>query len=58
MYIEYRDKIEEMVESGRYDFALDTLEGIYDWVFEHDDITEAQMQAVDNIEASVPDWER
>lgn len=34
------------------EFAFDTLEGIKSWVAENEHITERQIEAVENIEAS------
>lgn len=38
---------------NRFSFADETLEGIYDWVQEHEHCTEKQQTAVSNIERSV-----
>ena len=47
--IEYREKIESMMSSGDYQWAEETLLGIYEFINERDMITEKQIQAVDNI---------
>ena len=49
---EYADKIKDLIDDGRYEFALDTLEGIGEWVEAHSHITDKQITAVDNIEGS------
>lgn len=48
-------EIDEMMVSGDYDFAEDTLSGIAEWVEEKEHITEKQIAAVDNIKRSVED---
>lgn len=52
-WVRYRDMIEEMIDSGDFDWAEDTLEGIYDWVDDHQHITDGQMLAIDNIASKV-----
>jgi len=52
---ELHDRIETMLADERYGFAEETLQGISDWVFEHEHATDAQKQAVQNIAASVYD---
>ena len=44
--------IEEMQDSGKFKFAEDTLEGIYDWVDKERHITDKQKSAVRNIARS------
>lgn len=49
---EYLKIIEEMMgDYETYHFAEETLIGIYDYVLANNEITEKQMQAVDNIRA-------
>ena len=47
------DRISGLVEDGRYDFALETLEGILRWVEDQEHVTQKQRMAIDNIEMSV-----
>jgi hypothetical protein len=47
----WKDIIEEMFSSRRYDYADDTLEGIMDYIEENDSITDKQIEAVKNIKA-------
>ena len=46
-------KIEEMLDSGDYGWATDTLEGIQEWVSDNEHCTEGQKRAVTNIEISI-----
>ena len=46
---ELLDEIDEMLEEEIYEFAVDTLEGIRDWVSDNEHCTEAQKDAVKNI---------
>ena len=46
------DFIEDELFSEKYNFAEDTIQGIYDWVSENKHITERQKEALENIEAS------
>lgn len=48
-YQEYLNIISEMLSSGHYDYAEDTLVGIYEWVEEHETISQNQIDAVNNI---------
>ena len=43
------ERIQDLFDSGRADWASDTLEGIHDWVEEHEHVTDAQRRAVENI---------
>jgi hypothetical protein len=47
------ERIDEMVNSGDYDWAEDTLTGIRDTVEERQHCSERQVEAVDNIEESL-----
>jgi len=49
-------EIEDMMGESRYDFARETLEGIYDWVSENHHITLKQIMAVQKIKGSVKEW--
>lgn len=44
-----RDAISSMLNSGDYDYAEDTLIGIFEDTEKHDRATDAQIQAVENI---------
>lgn len=48
----YMEKIQEMIESNDYNWALDFLESVYDQCLHKSSITEKQMESVDNIENS------
>lgn len=56
-------KIEEMLESGNYEFARDTLEGMMDWADANNHITPKMIIAANNIfnaadgEYEPEDWE-
>lgn len=50
----YLKIIEDMMgDYENYHFAEDTLIGIYDYVLANNDITDKQVQAVENIRASI-----
>ncbi|MCP4902579.1 MAG: hypothetical protein GY906_36915 [bacterium] len=44
-----------MLDDERYNFADETLNSIYSWVDKNDHVTEKQIEAVENIRASVED---
>lgn len=47
---EYREIIEDMMgDFSAYGYAEDTLLGILDYIEKNDSITDAQVQAVENI---------
>lgn len=48
----HAETAEEMMWDEEFDFARDTVEGIYNWVVENEHITEAQIQALENIYGS------
>lgn len=50
---ELLERIEVLQDDKRYEFAADTLSGIYGWVEEREHCTEAQQRAIDNIAGSV-----
>ena len=52
---ELLDDIGEMLDNPDYEFAVDTLEGIKEWVFDNEHCTEPQEAAVRNISNSVKD---
>lgn len=43
------DQIDELLDSGDYEFARETLEGILEWVLDNRHITKRQQQAIENI---------
>ena len=47
------EQIDEMLDQERYEFATDTLEGIKEWIVEHEHCTPDQFEAVQNIADSV-----
>lgn len=49
------DFVEDELFSEKYNFAEDTIHGIYDWVSENKHITERQKEALKNITGSVED---
>lgn len=53
------DTMRIMLEDSAYDYASDTIEGIHDWVMEHEYITDKQKQAIENIWAKphIDMWE-
>ena len=51
---EYKKKITDMLEDPfNYDWAEETLTGIYDFILDRDSITEKQKEAVDRIQQSI-----
>lgn len=51
---EYKRKLEDMLgDPENYDWAEETLTGIYDYILERDSITEKQMATVDKIKQSI-----
>lgn len=46
---DHLEEIEGMIHEPEYDFAIDTIEGIYDWVFKNHHITEKQTEDIENI---------
>lgn len=52
----YSEKIEEMMNDERYEWAGDTLTSIYDFILMNGYISQKQMDAVDNIKKSL--WRR
>ena len=49
---EVADEIDDMMTQEKYDFALDTLESIHDWITENKHVTPGQQEAVENIRRS------
>lgn len=43
------DSAEEMMDNPDFAFANDTVSGIYQWIFENEHVTEAQITALENI---------
>jgi len=52
-WVLYLQEIDDLLVSGDYDFAQDTLEGIKDWVEKNEHITAGQIKAINNIEESI-----
>lgn len=46
---EYVDRIEDMLNDKKYNFAEDTLSSILEMIQERNFITEGQKKAIDNI---------
>lgn len=42
-------RINTLLEKDDYEWAFDTLEGIKEWIEEHEHVTDAQMLAIENI---------
>ena len=51
------ESIDEMLEEEKYEYALDTLEGIKETVTQNEHCTEGQGEAVENIRENIIDWE-
>lgn len=49
------EELDEMLEEDRYEFAVDTLEGIREWILDHEHCTPDQYDAIQNIKRSVKD---
>lgn len=47
----YTEAIEEMMGDSRWRYAESTLLGILQYIEDNDSVTDAQMQAVENIRA-------
>ena len=43
---------EEMMGDSDYDFAIETIEGIHDWIVENEAVTERQFESLKNIYGS------
>lgn len=56
-YSEYLDTIDEMLDNFNYDFAMDTLSSIQEWILDNEHITERQKIAIENIRDSKRDIE-
>lgn len=47
----YLNLVEEMMgDYDSYGWAESTLIGIYDWIMEHNSVTDKQIQAIENIQ--------
>ena len=46
-------EIDDLMDNPDYEFAQDTLKGIWDWVADKEHCTETQQDAVKNIANSV-----
>lgn len=51
-----QNQIEAMLDSGEFEWASDTLEGILSTIESKEHSTDAQQTAVDNIAAARPNW--
>lgn len=49
-FVDFLERIEELLDTGDYDWARETLEGIYKTVEDSERVTPGQITAVDNIE--------
>lgn len=48
-----QELVEDMLDDERYEFAWNTIQSIEKWMSEHDYVTEAQYNALVNINESV-----
>lgn len=48
-WVKVREQIEEALDSGDFEWAEDTLDGIADWIDSNEHVTEKQIEAVRNI---------
>lgn len=48
-------RIENLIEDGRYHWAMDTLSGIRETVSDKEHATERQMAAIENISGALRD---
>lgn len=46
------EQANRLLDDGRYAFASETIEGIADWIEERQHVTDAQQEALNNIERS------
>ena len=51
--VEYIDKMKDMLEDESYDFAKETVQGILNNVLQYNNITNRQIEAIDNIRNAV-----
>lgn len=51
--VEYIDKMKDMLEDESYDFAKGTVQGILNNVLQYNNITNRQIEAIDNIRNAV-----
>lgn len=49
------DLSEELMNDSDYEFAIDTVENIHDWIEENEHVTDAQQEALSNIYGSITD---
>ena len=56
-WADYENKCEDMLNDSDYEFALDTIEGIYNWIQSNSHVTEKQKESIDNIYESVNEKE-
>lgn len=46
------DRIKDLMDTGKFGFAQQTLEGIAEWIEEHQHVTDNQRAAVERIAES------
>ena len=49
MWEDYLSILEGILETGDFNWAFDTLNGIFEWVEEHQHITPKQIETVEKI---------
>ncbi len=54
---EYEEKCEGMLNDSSYEFALDTIDGIYNWIQSNNHVTEKQKESINNIYESIDNFE-
>ncbi len=54
----FLSRLEDLCADSDYDWASDTIEGIYTTVTKMGRVTSGQLQAIDNITAAVEDQPR
>ena len=52
-YEELLEEIDDMLGDDDYNFAVDTIEGIREWVSDEEHCTDGQKEAIENIRESV-----
>ena len=51
-WLDYLNKCDEMLLDEEYEWAEDTIQGIRDWIQDHEFITDNQKEAINNIESA------
>lgn len=49
-YIDYIDLCDELLDNLDYEYAVDTVQGIKNWIEKNQHVTEKQKTALHNIE--------